>query len=103
MRGGEPDPPDPVDLAGRAQPSREGPAGRRRIAIAVHVLTEQLDLGVTHARQLPRFLQYALASAAALGPPRERNHAIGAALVAAFDDGHIGAMRIVTACEGRLE
>ena len=33
-----------------SQQRRKVPAGRRRIAIAVHVLAEQLNFGVAHAR-----------------------------------------------------
>ena len=46
---------------------------------------------------------HAGAGAAALRPARERHHAIGAALVAAFDDRDVGAVRIVAARERRVE
>ena len=103
VRSGEAHAPDAIHFAHRAQQPREIPAGGRRIAIAVHVLAQQLDFDVAHARQLARFVQHAFAGAAALGPARERHHAIGAGFVAAFDDRDVGAVRIVAPREGRFE
>ena len=45
----------PGTCADVAQQRGEIPAGGRRIAITVHVLAEQLDLGIAVAGQLPRF------------------------------------------------
>ena len=81
----------------------EIPAGGRRIAIAVDVLAQQLDFGVAGIGQAARFGHHAFAGAAALRPARERHHAIGAGFVAAFDDGDVGAVRIVAARERRIE
>ena len=76
---------------------------RRGIAIAVHVLAQQLDFGVARRGQRARFVEDAFAGAAALRPPRERHHAIRAGFVAAFDDRDIRAMRVVAPRVGRVE
>ncbi len=103
VRGGEAHAADSVHFADRAQQSREIPAGGRRVAIAVDVLAQKLDFGVAHGREFARFLEDAGAGAAALGSARERDHAVGAAFVAAFDDGDVGAVGIVAAREGSFE
>jgi hypothetical protein len=54
MRCGEPDPADPLHMADRFQQLGEVPAGRRRVAVAVHILAQQLNLGVARPRKLPR-------------------------------------------------
>ncbi len=103
VRRGEAHAPDAIHFAHGSQQAREIPTGGRRIAIAVYVLAQQLDFDVAHASQLARFVQHALAGAAALRPARERHHAIGARFVAAFDDGDVGAVRIVAPGERRFE
>ena len=62
--------------------------------VRVHVLPEQLDVGEARVGHAPRFRQHRIRSPAALFAARERNHAVGAELVAAFDDGDVSAMRI---------
>ena len=81
----------------------EIPAGRRRIAIAVHVLPQQLNFAIPARASSPRFRHHRRAGAAALGTARERHHAIGARFVAAFDDREVRPVRIVAAGNGRLE
>src|ERR1035438_10202892 len=94
---------DTGDLAGARQQRGEVPASGRGVAVAVHVLPEKLDFRVAGFGQAARFGHYAFAGAAAFRPAREGHHAIGARLVAAFDDGDVGAMRIVAAGERRIE
>src|SRR5208283_1994680 len=81
----------------------EVPIGQGWIAIAVDVLPQELDLAVTFRGQSAGFFHHTLAGAAALRAARERHHAVGATLVAAFDDGDVSAVRIVAAGEGRVE
>src|SRR4029077_1734643 len=103
MRSRKADAPDAVDFADATQHARKIPAGRRRVAITIDVLAEQLDFGIAYARQFARFLENALTCAATLRTSREGHHAIGAGFVAALDDGDVGAVRIVAAREGRVE
>src|SRR5450631_1257884 len=93
---------DAVDFSHSAQQPRKIPACRRWIAIAVHILPQQLDLAISHTRQLGGFVQNALAGAAALRPASEGNHAISAGFVAAFNDRDVSSMWIVAAGVGRL-
>jgi hypothetical protein len=103
VRSGVADAADARNFGHARQQGREIPAGRRRIAIAVHVLPQQLDFGVALLGQAARFRHHALAGAAALRTARERHHAIGARFVAAFDDRDVGAVGIVAARERRVE
>ena len=103
MRRGEAHAADAGNLPDVIEQRGEIPARGRRIAIAVHVLAEQLNFAVARARQLQRFGDHRRAGAAALRTARERDHAIGAGFVAAFDDREVGAMRIVAAGHRRLE
>src|SRR5438552_3479277 len=73
--------------------------GRRRIRIGIYGLPEELDFGVAKRGELTQFAENGIAGAAALGAARVRNDAIRAGLVAAFDDGEIGAPGIVAARE----
>src|SRR5579875_3086704 len=82
---------------------REIPTGGRRIAVTVHVLAEKLDLGISSRGQLACFGHDGGAGAAALRPACERHDAIGAGFIASFDDGDVGAMRVVAARERRIE
>src|SRR5580658_6363673 len=84
VRGGEADAADAGDLADVVEQRREVPGGGRRIAVAVHVLAEQLNFGVAGRGDLPGFGDYRSAGAAALRPASERDHAVGAGFVAAF-------------------
>src|ERR1039457_344251 len=103
MRGREADAADAVDAANLAKQADEVPAAGRRVAVAVDVLAEQLDLAVAHPRQAASFLENAVAGPAALRAARERDHAVGARLVAALNDRDVGAVRIVATREGRIE
>src|SRR5690242_4921924 len=103
VRSDETNAADAVDFPDGAEQAGEVPAGGRRIAVAVYVLAEKLDLDVAYLRQFARFLQDAFAGPAALRPPRERHNTIGARFVAAFDDGDVRAMRIIAAGERGFE
>src|ERR1700719_906199 len=94
VRGGEAHSPDAIDLTHGAQQPGEVPAGRRRVAIAIDVLAEELDFEIARACQIARFLQHAFAGTAALRAACKRDHAIGAGFVAAFDDSDVSAVRI---------
>jgi len=76
------------------QQSGEIPSRGRRIAIAVDVLAEQLDLGVSGINRAAGFIEYAGRCATTLLTARVGNHAIGAELVASFDNGDVGTVRI---------
>ena len=93
--GGVADAADARDLGHARQQRGEIPAGGRRIAIAVHVLAQQLNLGIAPLGQAARLLHHARAGAAALRAARERHHAVGALLVAALDDGDRSSVGIV--------
>ena len=93
----------PATVPTRSSSVAKSQPAARGIAIAVDVLAEQLDLGVAGIGEASGFFHHAGAGAAALRPAGERHHAIGAALVAAFDDRDVGAMRIVAARERRVE
>ena len=103
MRSGEPDPSQAGHFGGARQQGSEVPARRGWIAVTVHVLAQQLNLRVAFPGEPLRFLDDAPAGTAALRAAGERHHAIGAVLVAAFDDGDVGAMRIVAPCQRRFE
>ena len=91
------------DFGDARQQRGEVPSGGRGIAVAVDVLAEQLDFGVALFGEPARFRHDALAGAAALRSAGEGHHAIGAGFVAAFDDGEVGAVRVVAARERRVE
>src|SRR5580704_2452772 len=63
----------------------------RGIAIGIYGLTQELNLGVADVGEFAYFPQDRIAGAAAFGPARIGHHAIRASLVAALDDGEIGA------------
>ena len=65
-----------------------------RIFVGIHVLAEQLNFGVAEIGHLPGFRQDGIRSPAALLAAGEGNHAVGAELVAAFDDGDVAAVRV---------
>ena len=74
-----------------------------RVAIAVHVLAQQLNLGIPRIGDPPRLGQHRRRSPAALLAARIRHHAIGAELVAALDDGDVPAIGILARRELGLE
>ena len=81
----------------------EIPAGGRRVAITVHILPQQLDLAVAGASQFQRLRDHGSTGAAALGAARERDHAIGAGFIAAFDDRDVRLVWIVAPRDGCFE
>ncbi len=103
MGGGEPHASQPPDFRHFGQQHGKITAVGRGIAIAVHVLPEQLDLGPAGVRQPPRFLEDAAAGTASLFPAREGHHAVCAALVAPLGDGDAGPVRVVAPRVGGLE
>jgi len=52
MRRREANAPDSIQFTHGAKQAREVPAGRRRIAVAVNILPQKLDFGVTRGAQL---------------------------------------------------
>src|ERR1700722_11458971 len=86
MAGGEANASDAADLGdGNEQlGERQLPF---RVAIAVDVLTEELDLGIAEIGDAARFGKHRSSRSAAFFAARVRNHAIRTELVAALDDG----------------
>ena len=102
MRGGKAHPADAGHLTHGGQQFRETFfAGR--IAIGVYILSQQLDLAVSALRHVGGFSQDGIRSTATLLAARVRHHAIGAELIAAFDDGDVSTMRITARCEVGFE
>ena len=102
MAGGEANAADARDLADGREQFGEAQLPFR-IAVAVDVLAEELDLGVSLVGDAARFREHRDRSAAALFAARVRDHAVGAELVAAFDDGDVSAVGILARGEFRLE
>ena len=102
MRRRETHAPNSRHLANRRQQLREAHLARR-IAIRIHILPEQLDVRIASVGHPPRFSQHGVGRPAALFAARIRNHAVGAELVAAFDDGDVAAMRVAARGEFRLK
>ena len=75
----------------------------QRVAIGIHVLAKQLDIGIAKVRHLAGFRQDRIRGAAALLAARVWDHAVGAKLVATFDDGDVSAMRIAAGGEFSLK
>ena len=71
--------------------------------IGVDRLPEKLNFRIARVGQFANLFQNRRARAAALRPSRVRDDAVGAGLVAAFDDGQVGAKRIVAPGHFRLE
>ncbi len=103
MGGGEADALDARNFTYAGQKGREIPTGRGGIAIAVHVLAEQLDFGVAGGGEACCLFHDVGAGAASFRTAGERDDAIGAAFITAFDDGEEGAMRVVPACIGSFK
>src|ERR1019366_10352177 len=102
MRGGE----------ANAADARQFPDSRQqlsktiissRIAVRVHVLPEQLNVGVAGLGHAPGFVKDRPRSAAALLAAGVRHYAIGAELIAAFNDGDVSPVRIGAGGEFGLE
>src|ERR1035437_8710584 len=93
---------DAPDLAHRSQQLGEAPLPFR-IPVAVHVLAQQLDLGVALVRYPPSLLKNGRRAAAALFAPGIWHNAVGAELVASFNDGDVAAIRVLPGSELGLE
>src|SRR2546425_7499923 len=65
-----------------------------RIFVGIYVLAEQLNFRVAEIGHLARFGEHGIRSPAAFFSSSEWDHAVGAKLVAALDDGDVAAMRI---------
>ena len=102
MRGGEAHAPDAGNLSNGSEQFGEAPLPFR-VAVGIHILPEQLDLGVAGIGHALRFGQHRRRGAAAFLAARVRHHAVGAELVAALDDGDVSAMRIGASGELGLE
>src|SRR5205823_3236428 len=98
----EPHSPNPRNLAHRRKQLGKCLLARR-IEIGIYVLSQQLDFGITSVGHASRFGQHGIRGPAALLAARERNYAIGAELVAAFNNGDIAPVRIAAGREFGLE
>ena len=74
-----------------------------RVAVAVHILAEELNLRVALVGDAPRLRQHGSRPAAALLAPGIRHHAVGAELVASLDDGDVAAIGVLAGGELGLE
>src|SRR6185437_8237375 len=86
---------NPGDFRNGAQQFHKSEMPRRGIAIRVDSLAEELDFGVAAVDKAADFVEDSGAGAAALRTARVRHDAISARVVAALDDGQIGAKGIV--------
>ena len=97
MRSGETHAANARDGGDGAQQVGEIPFARRGIAIGIHGLAEQLDFGVAGIGEAAGFGEDGVAGAAAFRAAGVRDDAVGAGIVAAFDDGDVGAQEIIAA------
>src|SRR6185437_14221663 len=102
MAGGEAHAPDSRDLAHRGEQLGEA-ALALRIAVAVDVLPQELDFRIAQVGNAPRLIENGSRGTAALLAARVWNHAIGAELVAALDDGDVAAVRVLAGGEFGFE
>ena len=86
-----------------AEQFHEIPLTQRRVAIRIHGLAEQLDFGVAGIGEAARFGEHGVAGAAAFRSPRVRDDAVGASVIATFDDGDVGTEGIIAAGDFGLE
>src|SRR5215469_10785044 len=93
VRGGEANTLNAVNLADVDEQFGKGSLSAG-VAVAVHVLAEELNLGVAKASDALSFGQHRGRRARALLAPRIRNNAVGAELVATLDDGDVAAVGI---------
>src|ERR1051326_8042366 len=75
----------------------------RGIEIGIHVLAEELDFGVSRIGHTAGFGEHRIRRPAPLLAARVRHDAVGAKLVATFDDGDVSAMGICAGGEFGLE
>ena len=102
VAGGEADAADAGDLADGGEQFGEGPLPFR-IAVAVDVLAEELDLGVAEVGDAAGFFEDGGGGAAALLAAGVGDDAVGAEFVAAFDDGDVAAVGVLAGGELGLE
>ena len=94
MRSGEAHAANSRNGGDGAQQVHKIPLTRRGIAIRIHGLAEQLDLGVASIGEAARFGEHSLAGAAAFRSPGVRDDAVGAGVIATFDNGDVGTQAI---------
>src|SRR3954470_19898306 len=99
MRSGEAHATHSVDLSNGGEQFGEGLLCLR-IFVGVHVLAEQLDVGVASVSHTLGFVKHAVTGATSFFATRVRHYAVGAKLIATFDDGDVPAMWI--AARGKL-
>src|SRR6185437_1160437 len=102
MAGGEANAPDSRDLGHRGEQLGEA-ALALRIAVAIHVLAQELDFRIAQVGDAPRLIENGTRGTAALFAARERHYAIGAELVASLDDGDVAAVRVLAGREFGFE
>ncbi len=102
VAGGEAHAVDSAHLAHGRQQFGKAPLPFR-IAVAVHVLAQQLDLGIALVGDAARLGEHRGRGAAALFAARIGDHAVGAEFVAAFDDGDVAAIGVLASGEFGLE
>jgi hypothetical protein len=102
MRGGKANPADARQFPDGSQQFRKSLfAGR--VVVRIHVLPEQLNVGVASVGHAGGFAKHRLRGAAALFAASVGHDAIGAELIAAFNDGDISPMRVGARGELGLE
>ena len=102
MRSGEAHATNTGNGGDGAEQVHEFPLARRGIAIGIHRLAEQLNFGVAGIGEAAGFGEHGVAGAAAFGAARVRDDAVGAGVIAAFDNGDVGAQAIIAASEFRF-
>src|SRR5579871_629152 len=102
VRGGEADAADARDVADGGEEFGEGHAAGG-VAPGVDVLAQELDVGVAKVGHLAGFDEDGGGGAGALFAPGVGDDAVGAELVAAFDDGDVAAVRVGAGGEVGLE
>ncbi len=93
----------PGTFSDGAEQIDEIPAAGRGVAVGIHRLAQELNLGVASIGQAARFREYGMAGAAAFGTSCVRHDTVGTGVVASFDDGDVGAEEIVAPGHLRLE
>src|SRR6185437_6972000 len=95
MRGGEADAANAGNGRNRAQERDKIEARGRGIAVGIHRLPQQLNFGVAGFGEAARVRQHRGARAAAFRAAGARHNAIGAGVIASFDDREIRAKGII--------
>ena len=102
VAGGEADAADSLDLANGDEEFGEG-AVPCRVAVAVDILAEELDFGVAEVGDAAGFFEHGGGGSAALFAAGVGDDAVGAELVATFDDGDVAAVGILAGREFGFE